>query len=224
MKLKWLEGHQNIQMAKNGVTERIDLNHLFSFLVRVRATVRAPQWLSQNAHLDQSPHRLINPYLKFDSTEEGGDGKNCGKMAERRKECSWGLNMMWESETCFSLLGDERLKSLIDLSILNAPLRPSVQFSECACRFICAVSVYLRAKSVRMGKRWLITRCSFENRGTFILVCSFRRAAQGEMSTIRNKQSCHDNSWRWEQCQRESERGEKSDRCSKMEIEKDGKV
>lgn len=46
---------------------------------------------------------------------------------------------------------------------------------------------------------------------------------RGEMSNIRNKQPCHDNSWRREQYRRESERGEESDRCSEMEIEEDGK-
>ena len=101
--------------------------------------------------------------------------------------------MMWESETCFfSARGDERLKSPIDLSVFKCTSAP---VCVCVCSSLCACAcVYLRAECVRMGKRWLITRCSFENRGAFIPVCSFRRAAQGEMSNIRNKQPCHDNS------------------------------
>lgn len=87
-------------------------------------------------------------------------------------------------------------------------------YSRCVC-----ASVYPRAKCVRMWKRWLITRCSFENPEAFIPVCSFRREARGEMSTIRNKQPCHDNSW-W----REQYWGEKTERCNGIEIEEDGKV
>lgn len=61
--------------------------------------------------------------------------------------------MMWESETCFSLLGDERLKSLIDLSIFKCTSAP-------VCAVLCVhVCVYADALVQRV---FICVRCVLE--------------------------------------------------------------
>lgn len=50
------------------------------------------------------------------------------------------MQLTWESETCFSLLEDERLKSLIDLSIFKCTSAP-------VCALVC---VYADALEQRL--------------------------------------------------------------------------
>lgn len=125
------------------------------------------------------------------------------------EDAAEGWTRCGSQKPAFRLLRDERLKSPTDLSIFK---RASSRRCEClSARRVCWDEETLANNKMFL---WKSRRHSF-------LVRSFRRAAQGEMSTIRNKQPRHDKSWRREQYGRESERREKSDRCGKMEIEED---
>lgn len=104
-----------------------------------------------------------------------------GRWKEGGEDAAESWNMMWESETCFLLLRDERLKkTTTDRSFsIQMHLCARVWFCVrvlCVCWCVCAASVYPGAKCVRVGKCWLITWCSFENRGAFILSGERHRA------------------------------------------------
>lgn len=104
-----------------------------------------------------------------------------GRWKEGGEDAAESWNMMWESETCFLLLRDERLKKTqIDLFLFKCTSAPVCVVLcacvSCVCWCVCAASVCPGAECVRVGKRWLITWCSFENRGAFILSGERHRA------------------------------------------------
>ena len=108
-----------------------------------------------NKHSGRSPHPFNNPYLNLIPGRRGGEGKS-GLLdwvgGEEGREGGGG-----ESETCFSLLADERLKSTMDLfSIFKRTSAPHVH-AACVCVHAVCVCVCVCVCAV--------TRCSFENCG-----------------------------------------------------------
>lgn len=130
MRVKWLEKQQKMEIAKNGVRERIDPNPNPAFSSSVALSERHNERpvACINTHSDRSPRLFINPYLNL--------------IPRRKEEMDGGRGSTWESQTCFSLLGDERSKSLIDLSIFKCTSAP-----QCVCVCVLLLRVLMRLRS-----------------------------------------------------------------------------